>query len=314
MAYMNPGKIKIAQLRALVIVAETGNFSEAALRLELSQSTVSHSIAALEEELGVVLLNRGRTGASLTPVGERVAAKATQVLQLVDEIAHEATQSRGLEGGVVRIVAFRSMASNVLPVAIAKLHQTYPNINVTITELDEVSDLQQALLEGKADLCVATSLPEESFETLPILQDPCIALVPNTCPIDTPLLTWENLYQYPLISSVHGSCTQAVNKILRQAVPPIEVTYRIRTDSTIVGMVRQGLGIAIIHQLAAQPIPPDVRVAQLPFTVYRWLGASWPKDALLSPTVYAFLDALKATSANQIRNLPPSSVEYEIAS
>jgi DNA-binding transcriptional LysR family regulator len=311
---MNPGKIKVAQLRALVIVAETGNFSEAALKLELSQSTISHSIAALEEELGVVLLNRGRYGASLTPVGERIAAKALQVLQLVDDIAYAATESRGVEGGLVRIVAFRSMASNVLPGAIAKLHQTYPNINVTITELDEVSELQQALLEGKADLCVATLLSEESFETLPILKDPCIALLPSTCPLDTPMLAWENLYQYPLISSVHGSCTQEINKILRQAVPPIEVNYRIRTDSTIVGMVRQGLGIAIIHHLAAQPIPPDVRVVQLPFSVYRWLGASWPKDALLSPTVYAFLDALKATCDAQIRNLPPSEVEYEIAS
>lgn len=64
---MNPGKIKLSQLRALVAIADCGNFSEAALELDLSQSTISHAIATLEEELGVTLLQRGRHGARLTP-------------------------------------------------------------------------------------------------------------------------------------------------------------------------------------------------------------------------------------------------------
>jgi DNA-binding transcriptional ArsR family regulator len=67
MSEINPYKLKISQLRALVAVANHGNFSEAALHLELSQSAVSHAIASLEEELGVMLLSRGRHGAHLTP-------------------------------------------------------------------------------------------------------------------------------------------------------------------------------------------------------------------------------------------------------
>ncbi|MEM9906417.1 MAG: LysR family transcriptional regulator [Cyanobacteria bacterium P01_D01_bin.44] len=301
---MNPGKIKLAQLRALATVAETGNFSEAALNLGLSQSTVSHSIAALEDELGIVLLNRGRYGAALTPVGEQICAKAMQVLQLVDDIGQEASQARGVEGGLVRIVAFRSMASNVLPLAIAKLHETYPSINVTITELDEFHQHKQALIEGKADLCVAELLPGDEFETLPVLEDPIAALLPPNCPIKTSEISWEHLYQYPLVISTHSSCTVRIERAFKQSVPPIEATYRIRTDSTIVSMVRQGLGIAIMHRLAAEPVPPDVRVVELPFTFSRWMGASWYKEALLSPAVYAFLEALKT-----IR-----TVEYKVAS
>ncbi|MEO1593451.1 MAG: LysR family transcriptional regulator [Cyanobacteria bacterium J06632_22] len=289
-------KLKLAQLRALAAVAEAGNFSEAALNLGLSQSTVSHSIAALEDELGVVLLTRGRHGASLTPVGETIYAKATQVLQLVEDIGQTATDARGVEGGTVRLVAFRSMASNILPVAIATLHARYPNIQVSITELDTLPQLQQALLEGQADICVAELLNSDTFDTLPVLDDPCIALVPAKSPIESGPLSWENLYHHPLITSLHSSCTQRIDRILKQVVPPIEVAYRIRTDSTIVGMVRQGLGIAVIHRLAAEPVPEDVRIAELPFQVSRPMGASWPKDALLSPSVYAFLDALKSVS------------------
>ena len=291
---MNLGKIKLSQLRALVAIATTQNFSEAALELNLSQSTISHSIAALESELGIVVVTRGRHGASLTPVGEALCAKAQQMLQTLDGIGQLASQARGVEGGQVRIVAFRSMASNVLPSAIAKLHATYPNIQVTITEMDELREFQQALSEGKADVSVAELLPAADFETLSIIKDPCIALVPPNYSIDTPQLTWQHLYKYPLITSVHGSCTNRINRALKQAVPPIEVDYRVRTDSTIVGMVTQGLGIGILHQLSAYPIPPDVRVMQLPFKIFRPLGVSWPKEALLSPAVYAFLDVFKA--------------------
>ncbi|MGD1854041.1 MAG: LysR family transcriptional regulator [Leptolyngbyaceae cyanobacterium] len=295
---MNLGKVKLSQLRALAAIAATQNFSEAALELNLSQSTISHSIATLESELGVVLVNRGRHGASLTPLGETICGKAQQMLQSLEGIGQLATQARGVEGGQVRVGAFRSLASNVLPGAIAKLHTTYPNIQVTITEMDELREFQQALVEGKIDICVAELLSGDSFETLPIISDPCIGLLPPDYAIDTPYLTWEHLYEYPLITSVHSSCTHKLTRTLQQAVPPIDLQYRVRTDSTIVGMVSQGLGIGLLHELSAHPIPQDVRAVQLPFQLFRVLGVSWPKDALLSPAVYAFLDVFKAIQAD----------------
>lgn len=293
---MNLGKVKLSQLRALVAIATTSNFSEAALELNLSQSTISHSIATLEAELGVVLVSRGRHGATLTPVGESICAKAQQMQQVLEDIGQLATQARGVDVGLVRIVAFRSLASNVLPGAIAKLHTTYPNIQVTITEMDEMREFQQAIIEGKADICVAELLPDTDFETLPVIKDPCIGLLPPDCPIDAQL-TWEHLYDYPLITSVHGSCTSHINRALKQAVPPIDASYRVRTDATIVGMVAEGLGIGILHHLSAQPIPQDVRVVQLPFQIFRLLGVSWSREALLSPAAYALLDVFKTLQA-----------------
>ncbi|WP_323367316.1 LysR family transcriptional regulator [Leptothoe sp. PORK10 BA2] len=291
---MNLGKVKLSQLRTLVVISTTQNFSEAALELNLSQSTISHSIAALESELGVVLISRGRHGATLTPAGEAICAKAQQMLQQLDDIGQLASQARGVEGGQVRVGAFRSLASNVLPGAIAKLHTLYPNIQVTITEMDELRDFQQALMEGKIDICATELMPDESFDSLTILHDPCIGLLPPNCPVHTSHLTWEHLYDYPLIASVHSSCTHQLMRALQRAVPPIDLAYRIRTDTTIVGMVNQGLGIGLMHRLSAQPIPKDVRMVQLPFQIFRTLGVSWPKDALLSPAVYAFLDVFKA--------------------
>jgi DNA-binding transcriptional LysR family regulator len=79
-------QMKLSQLRVLVAVAEYENFTEAALQLEMSQSAVSHAIAALEERLGVVLFLRGRTGAHLTPVGQQIVTHAKAIADEVDAI------------------------------------------------------------------------------------------------------------------------------------------------------------------------------------------------------------------------------------
>ncbi|MEM6521140.1 MAG: LysR family transcriptional regulator [Cyanobacteria bacterium P01_C01_bin.70] len=294
---MNPWKLKLSQIRALLAVAQYGNFSEAALQLEVTQSTVSHAIASLENELGVVVFHRGRHGAQLTPIGQRILQDAAQIEQLLESITNAAVHERGLEGGTVRIASFRSIATHVLPEAIARLHQIHPSIQVSITELDELYQLKQALNQGQADVCVAEMLCGEEFETIHILDDYYIALLPSQYGLREAQLTIEDLYKYPLISSSHASCSARVRDRLKDFDKELEVTYRIRHDSSMVGMVRQGLGISLMTELSAKPIPDGVSVCRLPFSLYRPIGATLLKDALHSPAVYAFLDALQKTGA-----------------
>ena len=286
-------KVKLSQLRALATVAATGNFSEAALELNVSQSTVSHSIAALEEALGVVLVHRGRQGASLTHVGSRIFAQAQQVLSLIDEMGREAVRARGIKGGQVRVAAFRSLASEILPEAIAELNERHPTVQVSITEFETTRGLIDSLQEGKTDFAVAELLDSEEFETFYIMEDPFIALLPpGTHGPGTPQLTWEDLRKQPLITS-SSDCCRVVMPFLQQAQPPIEIAYLIANDSTSVSMTRQGLGITILPKLAAQPIPSGVQIAQLPFSLARPLGINWPKNMLLTPAAYALLDIFK---------------------
>ena len=283
-------KVKLSQLRALKAVAATGSFSEAALQLEVSQSTVSHSIAALEEALGVVLIHRGRQKASLTPVGDRIFTQTQQILDLVSGMGKEASRARGVDGGLVRIAAYRSMASEVLPEAIAILHQRHPNVQVAITEHETNRELSDSLRDGKADFVIAELLLGNEYETFLIMEDPFIALVPSG---DYPNpLTWEILRTQPLITS-SSDCCRIVLSFLQQEDPSIEMAYLIASDSTAVSMTRQGLGITILPKLAAQPIPSEVGVAQLPFQISRPLGISWHKSALLTPATFALIDVFK---------------------
>jgi DNA-binding transcriptional LysR family regulator len=293
-------KVKLSQFRALITVAETGSFSEAALRINVSQSTVSHSIAAMEEALGVVLIHRGRQKATLTPVGDRIYSQAQQVLSLIDDMGREAACARGVEGGQVRIAAFRSMASEILPEAIARLHQRYPTVQILISEFDNSRELTAIMRAGKADLAIADLIQEDDFETFALMEDPFIALLPpgDIYSMLGPQLTWNDLRSQPLIVS-SGDCCRVVRSLLKQCQPPIEIAYLIANDSTAVSMTRQGLGVSIMPKLAAQPIPDEVRTAQLPFDKARPLGISWLKETWLTPAAYALLDVFKDLFKNE---------------
>ncbi len=302
-------KVKLSQLKALISVVETGSFSETALQLNVSQSTVSHSIAALEEALGVTIIHRGRQRASLTPVGDRIFHQAQQVLALMAQMGQTATHARGTDGGLVRIAAFRSLASEILPAAIAHLHKHHPTIQVVITEFESTQGVVDALLEGKADLSMAALLPGNKFETFQIMDDPFIALLPPNRPDIQSQLSWDDLRQHPLITS-SSDCCRVIRAHLQAADPPITVDYLIANDSTAVSMTRQGLGITLLPKLAAQPIPSEVVTAQLPFAIARPLGISWPYGTLLTPATYAFLDTFKHLYAGT-KNASGGAQPYE---
>ncbi|MGB3309410.1 MAG: LysR family transcriptional regulator [Nodosilinea sp.] len=290
---MNLSKVKLSQLRALVAIADCGNFSEAALQLDVTQSTISHAIATLEDELGITLLQRGRHGARLTPVGDRITAHARDMLGLLDTIASEANQARGVQGGTLRIASFRSVATHVLPGAIARLHRRYPAIAISVHEMDELHQLKQALVKGEVDLCVAETIDGNDVETLPIFDDDYVALLPPGYRSITGTLSVDEMRKMPIIGSSHSSCGLRIRTVLGAQEHPLDIAYCIRHDSSMVAMVQQGLGLAILPRLAAQPVPPDVQICSLPFPISRPIGATILKDALHTPALYAFLDALR---------------------
>jgi DNA-binding transcriptional LysR family regulator len=288
--------MKLSQLQIVVAVADQQNFSEATLQLGLSQSAVSHAIASLEAELGVVLFMRGRHGAQLTPVGKQIADHARQIMQLQEVILKEANLAKGLQGGQVRVATFRSVATHILPKVIAEFRQRFPAIAVMITEHDDYPEAEQALRDGYADLGFTLLPTTDEFETWELIRDEYIALFPPDFQLAGDHLTWEQLSTYPLIMPpANNSCCYRVQVHARNSHKTLNTIYEVREDSTTVNMVIQGLGGTIIPRLAAEPIPADVQVYRLPEPLFRTIGVAVLADALLSPAVFAFLDTLKQT-------------------
>lgn len=286
--------MNISHLKTLLAVARNGSFSTAALQLDISQSAVSRAIASLEEELGVPLLVRGRFGARLTPVGERITDYAQEIIKLREHIEREADRAKGLHGGRLRIASFRSAATHLLPPMIAQFSHRFPHVEVSLTELDPIG-IDQALREGQVDLGLVPLPRSEEFETWEIARDEYVALLPSTAGPIPKTLTWAELSQHAFILYNYAECTSAVRDHCSQWDQPLKVAYEIKEDSTIVSMVAQGLGASILPRLTAKPIPKGVTVRSLPVPLERVIGAAVLADALHPPAVFTFLDVLRKT-------------------
>ena len=293
MSAIDPYKLKISQLRILVAVADYKNFSEAALHLNISQSAVSHAIATLETELGVILFNRGRNGADLTPVGEQLILPAQEILDLLQKIVIEANRAKGLKGGNVRVVAFRSAATHILPALIAQFRRQFPLIKISVTDVDEKIEIESILRSSKADIGIVDLPCSEEFETWEIFRDEYVVLLPRSLELDQTKLTWKQLAIYPLILSAIDSCSLKIRQYLQRSPEVLNIAYEMKQDSTITSMALQGLGAAIMPRLAAEPVPEQLKMYSLPVPLERIIKAAVIKNALHTPAVFAFLDALK---------------------
>ncbi|MHC0062003.1 LysR family transcriptional regulator [Nostoc sp. UIC 10890] len=285
--------MKLSQLRAIVAVAERGNFSEAAFELQLSQPAISHAIATLEEELGVPLFARGRHGAVLTPAGERILYHARQAMQHLEMMQHEANLHKGLHGGHVRIAAFRSVATHLLPKAIAQFHDQFPEIAVTIIECSAFTHVEQCLRDGRADIGITCLPTGEEFETWEIFRDEYVALLPPHTKISSPKITWEDIAAYPPVLLPCTPCGRILHNHLKTLAIPINTASDIQEDSTVVSMVNQGLRAAIMPRLAAVPIPPKVQVYSLPAPLERVIATAILSNVLQVPAVFTFLEMLR---------------------
>jgi len=285
--------MNIFHLAVLKAVVEVGSFSDAALNLEISQSAVSRAIAALETELGVPLLVRGRFGARLTSVGERVMAHAQQILELRELIEYEVNQDKGLYNSRLRIASFRSAATHILPANIARFRNRFPHVEVVLVELDPAG-VEQSLRAGKTDIGLIPLPRSEEFSTLEIAKDEYVVLLPKTDPPPPKHLTWERLSNYSFILFNYAECTSAVRDHWAKWGQSLEVGYTIKEDSTIVSMVAQGLGAAVLPRLAALPIPEDVYVRSLPARLNRSIGAATLASTPIAPATKMFLDLLRS--------------------
>jgi DNA-binding transcriptional LysR family regulator len=287
-------QMKLSQLRILVAVAEQETFSEAALNLDMSQSAVSHSISALEDHLGVVLFSRGRHGARLTPVGDRIVSHARIILQQAEAIAREAELARGLQGGQVRIASFRSIAIHLLPTAIAQFKQRHPNIAVNLSEHDNYLQVEKALREGRADIGFTLLPAADDLDTWEVLENAYVALFPPDFQAAGSQITWAEVAQHPLIMPpADRIMMRDVYDHFQAHGYQLNVVSEVETDTTIVNLVAQGLGATILPRLAAEPIPERVQVFDLPEPLVRVIGAAVLGNGLHTPAIYAFLDVLK---------------------
>src|ERR1700761_9031412 len=107
--------MELHQLRYLDAVARTGSFTRAAAECHVTQPTLSHQVAKLEQEMGGALLRRGRDGARLTVLGEKMRGHARAILGAIESARLDASELAQRVAGRVRLGVIPTVAPYLLP-------------------------------------------------------------------------------------------------------------------------------------------------------------------------------------------------------
>ncbi len=297
--------MKLSQIRSFVAVARCGRFSQAAVELDLTQPTVSHAIASLEDDLGVKLLFRGKKGVNLTPAGESVLVHCDRILQSIEDIQQEANRYKSLGIGKIRISAFRGAAAQLLPKIRADFKTKHPQIEIKIVEEKDCPQVEQMVYEGKADLGFTILPTSKDLDTIEVLRDDYIVLLPPNSDLiatrDRHQISWTELLSMPIITYPNqNSCFKQIKLYFEAEGHQFQPAEQVRESDTIVNLVAAGAGAAILPQLSVFHTPQDVTVCKLPQPLQRIVVVATPQDTDLSHAVWAFTDFLQQLDLAQI--------------
>ena len=254
--------MELTQLATFVAVAETGSFSRAAERLFTTQPAISKRVAALEDELGVRLLDRSGRGVLTTEAGEVLLGRARRVLEELDD-AREAVRSlSGEVSGSLRLATSHHVGIHRLPPVLKAFAQAHPGVELDLVFLDSERACAD-VAEGRLEFAVVTlpERPDPTLETRLVWPDP-LAIVAAT---DHPLaeageIEPARLGEYPAVLPGRGTVTRT---ILLDALVPFGVAPRTRLETnyleTIRTMVSVGLGWSVLPVSMLEPGAGDVR-------------------------------------------------------
>lgn len=173
----------LAQLRAFAAVAEHLHFRDAAAAIGMSQPALSGSVSALEEALGVRLLERTTRKVLLSPAGERIAVRARAVLDAMGGLLEEAEAVRAPFTGVLRFGVIPTVAPYLLPTVLGLFHRRYPRLDLQVHE-EQTSSLLEGLAGGRLDLLLlAVPLGVPGVTELPLFDEDFVLLVPREHPL-----------------------------------------------------------------------------------------------------------------------------------
>ena len=281
----------LTQLQILKIVVELKSFTLAASQLGISQSAVSHAIKSLEKDLNVVLFHREQNQITLTAIGETMLPHIRTMLSLHDLLYQEAQASNGLKKGVVRIGSFGPTASSkILPNLLAEYRAQFPHIEIQVDEGDDAS-VAQWLLDQRIDIGFVT-LPDERFETWPILQDQWVAILPHQHPLAQQAnVTLKDLAKYPFNLTGAGSGEKILQLFKDQKLSP-NIKFRTLQLLSTLSLVERGEAVSIVAESA---IPKGANVAIKPLLpkVERTVAIAVMNQTRLSPASSQFLEMVR---------------------
>ncbi|WP_372791432.1 LysR substrate-binding domain-containing protein [Paraconexibacter sp.] len=292
-----PARIELRHLRSFIAVAEERHFRRAAERLHMSQPPLSQQIKALEEALGVTLLDRDRRGVRITDAGAVFLDRARAVLAAMDGAADAARRAQAGELGRLSIGFVGSSMYGRVPEILRRFRATHPEVHLSLRELNTAAQVD-ALVHGDIDVgFLRPPVSADGVEIESLLEEPVVVVMPEDHRlVGMPSLTLMHLRRerFVLLSraAAPGQHDAISRALAAEGAAPL-VVQEAEEMQTIIGLVASGMGVSLV--------PASVRALDRHDVVYRDIVGPAPSIELAyayrqgetTPVVDAFLSAVR---------------------
>lgn len=292
----------VIQLEYLLAVANFGSFSVAAEHCFVTQPSLSMQIKALEEELGVMLLDRSKKPVMPTRAGEAVIEQARETLKEFNSIKEVVSQLKGEIAGKIRLGVIPTIAPYLLHRFIPEFVHRYPKVELEVREM-QTAYIIDALNHDRIDVAlVAGGTCGEGIMEYELFDDRFYAYVsPSNSLYNKSNIRIEDIDMRELVLLSVGNCLRDQVLELCQARSSVPSRYYFESGSldTLMRIVDSTSNMTIIPEMALPYIPAE-RSRQIK-TLFK--GASSRKIALAVRRTYvkkSLVDALKATILDSI--------------
>ena len=263
--------LRLAHLRTLAALAALGQVRKVAEQFHVSQSAISKQIAEIEAGLGELVVRREGNGLVLTPIGQRLTARAAGVLRQLDRARHEIAALRvGLSGRVV-LGAVSTVNATLVPRAIAMLRQRAPNVQLAMDE-DGADRLLPRLIDRSIDLAVIRMwhpITQEGLSNRVLMDEPLVCVVrAGHALASRDSLSWGELHGYswfvpkagsPAYGALAALLAQHGERIPDGAVESISMTLNLHllAEGGFVGLLPRDLATHLASQGQVAILPVD---------------------------------------------------------
>lgn len=242
------------KLQTFVAIAHEGSFTKAAVRLRLTQPTVSQQLATLEKDIGAQLIVRQPRKIKLTEAGEGLLNYAERILALCEEAVQTTQRSARRARRTLRLGVGHTLAIYLLPNLLHRIRQRQPDLEIRI-QAGNTADLLTATVDGQVELALVGSPTGHPQLTItPFMTDDLVVIVSANDPwVERPFVTLDDLRRRTLLTREIGSALHAsVCDLLGPDFLDSNQVITLGETEAIKRSVEADLGLALIQKIAVE--------------------------------------------------------------
>jgi LysR family transcriptional regulator, hydrogen peroxide-inducible genes activator len=260
--------MNLRDLAYLVALDDHRHFGRAAEASFVSQPTLSTQLKKLEDELGIILIERAPRNLMFTEAGKAIVERARTILGEVDAIRAYARRAGDPEAGTIRLGIFPTLGPYLLPHVVPQLHKRFPRLELLLVE-ERTDEVLEQLRNGKLDAgLLALPIADERLHIEPLFTEPFVLAAPPTHALARqPHLSLADLDGQSVLLLEDGHCLrQQALDVCELAGASERAGFRATSLETLRQMVAADVGVTLMPTLAIKPPVPQVKgLCLIPF-------------------------------------------------